>query len=65
MSAVDLGAVAVRQAICRAGIDPAELGDVIMGCVLQAGAGMNVARQAPRKCDRSCQRTRCASTSRR
>src|SRR5205085_7288626 len=30
----------------RAGVRPADLGDVVMGCVLQAGAGMNVARQA-------------------
>jgi acetyl-CoA C-acetyltransferase len=49
VSAVDLGAVAVREAIARAGVAPAEVGDVIMGCVLQAGAGMNVARQAALK----------------
>jgi len=46
LSAPDLGAVVIREAITRAGIDAADLGDVIMGCVLQAGAGMNVARQA-------------------
>ncbi len=46
LSAVDLGAVAIREAIARAGVQPSEVGDVIMGCVLQAGAGMNVARQA-------------------
>lgn len=45
-SAADLGAIVIREAISRAGIDPAAVGDVIMGCVLQAGAGMNVARQA-------------------
>jgi acetyl-CoA C-acetyltransferase len=45
-SAADLGAIVIREAIRRAGIDAADLGDVIMGCVLQAGAGMNVARQA-------------------
>ena len=49
LSAVDLGAVVIREAIARAGIDPAEIGDVVMGCVLQAGAGMNVARQAAMK----------------
>ena len=49
VSAVDLGAVVIREAIARAGVDPAEIGDVIMGCVLQAGAGMNVARQAALK----------------
>ncbi len=41
-----LGAIVIREAIARAAIDPATIGDVIMGCVLQAGAGMNVARQA-------------------
>jgi len=46
LSAVDLGAVVIREAIRRAHIEPGDLGDVIMGCVLQAGAGMNVARQA-------------------
>jgi acetyl-CoA C-acetyltransferase len=49
LSAADLGAIVIREAIARAGINPAELGDVIMGCVLQAGAGMNVARQAALK----------------
>ncbi len=46
LSSVDLGAVVVREAIGRANVAPAEVGDVILGCVLQAGAGMNVARQA-------------------
>ena len=46
LSASDLGAVAIREAIARAKIAPDSIGDVIMGCVLQAGAGMNVARQA-------------------
>ena len=46
LSAADLGAIVIREAIARAGVAPAEIGDVIMGCVLQAGAGMNVARQA-------------------
>ena len=45
-SAADLGAIVVREAIARAGVDAREIGDVILGCVLQAGAGMNVARQA-------------------
>jgi acetyl-CoA C-acetyltransferase len=45
-SAADLGAIVIREAIARADINAADLGDVIMGCVLQAGAGMNVARQA-------------------
>jgi len=45
-SAVDLGAIVIREAIRRADVKPIDLGDVILGCVLQAGAGMNVARQA-------------------
>ncbi len=46
LSAADLGAVVIREAVTRAGVDARDLGDVILGCVLQAGAGMNVARQA-------------------
>jgi acetyl-CoA C-acetyltransferase len=36
----------IREAVGRAGVSPADVGDTVMGCVLQAGAGMNVARQA-------------------
>src|SRR5579864_8691260 len=46
LSAVDLATIAIREAIARARVAPADVGDVILGCVLQAGAGMNVARQA-------------------
>src|SRR4051794_19111788 len=46
LSAADLGAVVIREALRRADVPGADIGDVIMGCVLQAGAGMNVARQA-------------------
>ncbi len=46
LSAADLGAIVIREAIARAGVNPKDIGDVVMGCVLQAGAGMNVARQA-------------------
>jgi acetyl-CoA C-acetyltransferase len=49
LSAADLGAVVLRAAINRAAVDPAQVGDVLLGCVLQAGAGMNVARQAALK----------------
>ena len=49
LSAADLGAVVIREAIARGGVRPADVGDVILGCVLQAGAGMNVARQAALK----------------
>ena len=41
-----LGAASVAEAVKRAGIDPAEVEDVIMGCALQQGAtGSNIARQ--------------------
>jgi acetyl-CoA C-acetyltransferase len=43
--AVDLGVIAVRAAIERAGIDPGEVNEVIMGNVVQAGNGQNPARQ--------------------
>src|SRR5215831_18205198 len=46
LSASELGAVVIREALTRARVDPEKLDDVIMGCVLQAGTGMNVARQA-------------------
>jgi acetyl-CoA C-acetyltransferase len=49
LSAVDLAAVVIRETMTRAGIAPVDVGDVILGCVLQAGAGMNVARQAALK----------------
>ena len=49
LSAVDLAAVVIREAITRERVTPAEIGDVVLGCVLQAGAGMNVARQAALK----------------
>src|SRR5919112_6778511 len=49
LSAADLGAVVIREAVARAGVEAIDLGDVVMGCVLQAGAGMNVARQAAMK----------------
>src|SRR3954470_12417749 len=49
VSPADLGAVAVREAIARAKVSPADVGDVVLGCVLQAGNGMNVARQAALK----------------
>jgi len=41
-----LGAHSVKHAVARAGIDPAEVGDVLMGCALTEGAcGFNIARQ--------------------
>jgi acetyl-CoA C-acetyltransferase len=49
LSAVDLGAVVVREAVARSFVKTTDVHDVILGCVLQAGAGMNVARQAALK----------------
>ncbi len=46
LSAVDLGAVAVREAVRRAGIDPGLVDEIIMGNVVSAGLGQNPARQA-------------------
>src|SRR6187549_3914446 len=44
--ATDLGAMAVREAVARAEIDPATVDECIMGNVIQAGEGQNPARQA-------------------
>jgi acetyl-CoA C-acetyltransferase len=45
LGAIKLGATAVKAAIERAGIKPADVEEVIFGCVLQAAQGQNVARQ--------------------
>ena len=47
--ATELGAIVIREAIARARLDPAQVGEVIMGQVLAAGAGQNPARQASMK----------------
>jgi acetyl-CoA C-acetyltransferase len=44
--ATELGGIAIRAGLERAGVDPAEVGYVVMGQVLQAGAGQAPARQA-------------------
>ena len=46
VSAIDLGATVMAEAVKRAGVDGSVLDEVIFGCVLQAGLGQNVARQA-------------------
>ena len=46
VAASDLGATAIQAALGRAGVDPAEVDEVILGQVLQAGAGQGPARQA-------------------
>lgn len=45
VSAVDMGATAAKEAIKRAGIDPAVIDEAIIGNVLSGGLGQNVARQ--------------------
>ena len=45
-SAPQLGALVVREAVHRAGLDAAQVDECIMGCVIQAGLGQNPARQA-------------------
>jgi len=46
LSATELGSLVVREVVSRVGLDPALVGEVIMGQVLAAGAGQNPARQA-------------------
>jgi acetyl-CoA C-acetyltransferase len=46
MAAPDLGAVAIKAAVARAGLQPGEVGTAMMGNVIQAGNKMNPARQA-------------------
>jgi acetyl-CoA C-acetyltransferase len=46
--ATQLGAIAIRGAIQKAGIDPREVQDVLMGCVIQSNLGQAPARQAAR-----------------
>ena len=49
LSASDLGAVAIAAAVKRAGIDPQDVDEVLMGCCLMAGQGQAPARQAALK----------------
>ncbi len=46
LPAHELGQIAIKEALRRAGVDPNEVSEVIMGQILTAGAGMNPARQA-------------------
>src|SRR5256885_383574 len=48
-TAPELGAIAIREAVKRAAVDPAKVDEVIMGCVVQAGVGQAPARQAALK----------------
>ena len=44
--AAELGAIVIKDALNRAGIQPDQVDEVLMGCVIQAAQGQNVARQA-------------------
>ena len=44
--AATLGSIVIKEALKRAGVKPEQVDEVFMGCVLQAGQGQNVARQA-------------------
>ena len=46
VSAANLGKVVISEAIKRAGIEADMVNEVFLGCVLQAGMGQNIARQA-------------------
>ena len=46
LRATELGAIVVREAVARAGLEPAQVDEVIMGNVISAGLGQNPARQA-------------------
>src|SRR3954463_2341070 len=46
VTAQHLGAAAVREAVKRAGLEPAQIDECIMGNVVSAGLGQNPARQA-------------------
>ncbi len=49
VTAPELGAVTIKEAISRAGLQPADIEEVIMGCVLPAGLKQGPARQAMRQ----------------
>jgi acetyl-CoA C-acetyltransferase len=45
-TAPQLGAIAIKEAVAKAGIEPADVQEVLMGCVIQANTGQAPARQA-------------------
>jgi acetyl-CoA C-acetyltransferase len=49
LTAPELGSIAIREAVARAGIDPSSVDECIMGCVVTAGLGQAPARQAALK----------------
>lgn len=46
LTAAELGSIVIKESVKRTGINPKDVDHVYMGCVIQAGLGQNVARQA-------------------
>ena len=46
VKAADLGSIVIKEALKRTGVPADQVDEVLMGCVIQAGQGQNVARQA-------------------
>ena len=46
ITAAELGSIVIKESVKRTGIKPEDVNHVYMGCVIQAGLGQNVARQA-------------------
>ena len=57
LSAVDLGRIVTEEVLRRAGVAPADVDEVLLGCVLQAGLGQNVARQVAIKAGLPAEKT--------
>jgi acetyl-CoA C-acetyltransferase len=51
ISPAELGTIVIKEALLRAKIKPEEVDEVLLGCVLQAGHGQNIARQCSIKAD--------------
>ena len=47
--ATEMGAIVMKEALARAGVKPEQVDEVMFGCILTAGLGQNVARQASLK----------------
>ena len=63
LSAVDLGAHAIREAMTRSGVSPDEIEYVIMGHVIQAGCSQNTARTSLLSFSRRARQALCPHSS--
>ena len=57
--AAELGSIVIKEALNRANVKPEQVDHVYMGCVIQAGLGQNVARQASLKAGLPIETPRC------